>query len=173
MLERLKNKIILILGGYPPEPGFSAVEYFNILMNEVENESMILSEPSSSYGGGSSKSQFIEGMKKRYKTAAIKIINLIESTPGSPGIRVMGYQIIKSATSASANYRAACVARSKKEFFAKLCIVVEETDETQYWLEMLRDSNVKIDRKVIDAAFPEWTELLKIVTKAKHNTFNH
>ena len=37
----------------------------------------------------------------------------------------------------SANYRAACRARSKKEFYSKICIVVEEADETEHWLEMM------------------------------------
>jgi len=55
---------------------------------------------------------------------------------------VIIYQLVKSATSTGANYRAACIARSKAEFFSKICIVVEEADESVYWLEVINDANL-------------------------------
>jgi len=50
---------------------------------------------------------------------------------------VIKRQLIRSATSVGANYRAACRARSRREFLSKLSIVEEEADESQYWLELL------------------------------------
>jgi four helix bundle protein len=54
--------------------------------------------------------------------------------------RIIGKQLIRSVTSTAANYRAACLSRSKKEFYSKISIVVEEADETLFWLEILKDS---------------------------------
>jgi len=55
---------------------------------------------------------------------------------------VVSYQLIKSATSTRANYRAACKERSKAEFFSKICIVAEEADESEYWLEIIGDTDL-------------------------------
>jgi hypothetical protein len=54
----------------------------------------------------------------------------------------MGRQMMRAATSVAANYRAACRARSHAEFVAKIGVVVEEIDETVFWLEMLVDAGV-------------------------------
>ena len=55
--------------------------------------------------------------------------------------RVMGKQMIRSVTSTTSNYRAACVARLQREFFSKMSIVVKKVDEILFWLEMFRDAN--------------------------------
>lgn len=87
----------------------------------------------------------------------------------SEATKVIGYQIIKSATSTAANYRASCIARSKKEFFAKISITVEEADETVFWLEVLRDTGLATD-KVIIPLLNEAEEILKVLSKARKNT---
>ena len=75
------------------------------------------------------KELFLEKMKAKTKKFTIDVISFRESLKQVRASSVITYQIIKSATSTGANYRAACRARSKKEFFSKICIVVEEVDE--------------------------------------------
>ena len=88
------------------------------------------------------KQEFIERMKQKTKAFAVEVISFCNSLKSDRASSVVSYQIIKSATSTGANYRAACKARSKKEFFSKLCIVVEEIDETKYWLEVILEANL-------------------------------
>ncbi|MGB3180197.1 MAG: four helix bundle protein [Cyclobacteriaceae bacterium] len=73
---------------------------------------------------------------------------------------------MRSATSVAANYRADCTARSLKEFYAKLCIVVEEADETLFWLELLHESGMVSHAAVRDIQ-AEAKEILTIVSKAR------
>ncbi|MBC6994177.1 four helix bundle protein [Lewinella lacunae] len=127
-------------------------------------------DPKSAYNNSEEKSEFVQNLRQRFKVASLNVINYFEKQPNSPALGVIRYQLLKSATSAAANYRAACRARSKKEFFAKICIVVEETDETLFWLELLRDSDVPTDNAAITTLGKEWQELLLIVAKAKANT---
>ena len=117
--------------------------------------------------GRNDKVAFARQMCDRTKAASIEIINLMDRLPSSPALNNVRFQLIKSATSVAANYRAACRARSRKEFYAKLSITIEETDETIFWLEILRDSNIKVDAKTIDALLPEWETFLRIFAKAR------
>ncbi|WP_227413324.1 four helix bundle protein [Chryseobacterium culicis] len=75
--------------------------------------------------------------RERTKSFSIAIIKTLSSLPFSDDISIIRQQIIRSETSVAANYRAVSRARSKKEKFAKMCIVVEEIDEAQLWLEKL------------------------------------
>ncbi len=88
-----------------------------------------------------SKSEFIEEIKNRTKQLAVSVILFSEDIRKSEVGKVIVKQLIRSATSTAANYRAACIARSKKEFYAKMSIVVEEADETLFWLEVLNEAN--------------------------------
>ena len=76
----------------------------------------------------------------------------------------MGKQLLRSATSVAANYRAACRARSKAEFIAKLSIVVEEADEVLFWLELISESGIC---KVDDSLTREGTEILFIMSASR------
>ena len=78
-------------------------------------------------------------LKYRTKQFSLLVLNLVEKLPNSISSRVVINQLAKSATSVGANYRAACRARSDREFIAKLNIVLEEADETQYWLEIIEE----------------------------------
>ncbi|MDR1696696.1 MAG: four helix bundle protein [Rickettsiales bacterium] len=78
----------------------------------------------------------------RTKAFALRIINLANSLPNNIAGRAIGNQIIRSGTSVAANYRAAQRARSTKEFNAKIRIVLEESDETLFWIEILQDSKL-------------------------------
>lgn len=79
------------------------------------------------------KEIFIERLKKRTKKFAVDVIIFCNSLKTCKSSSVVTYQLVKSATSTGVNYRPACMARSKSEFFSKICIVVEEADESEYW----------------------------------------
>jgi four helix bundle protein len=80
-------------------------------------------------------------LKQRTKDFAIRIVTLYRKVPREES-RVIGNQILCSGTSIGANYRAACRARSKAEFIAKIGIVLEEADETAFWLELLLQTKI-------------------------------
>jgi len=75
-------------------------------------------------------------LKARTKQFALRVMKLIDALPRTIQGRAIANQIIRSATSVAANYRAACRARSRAEFAAKIGIVEEEADETAFWLEL-------------------------------------
>src|SRR5258708_13643750 len=79
-------------------------------------------------------------LKKRTKAFALRVIKMSQALPTTRAANVINSQILRSATSIAANYRAVGRARSKAEFVAKLGVVVEETDETVLWLELLVES---------------------------------
>jgi len=76
-------------------------------------------------------------IKNRTKEFAKKVIELCRDLPNNREGRLIGNQLFKSGTSVAANYRAACRGRSKAEFVSKLGIVLEEADETLFWLELI------------------------------------
>lgn len=78
-------------------------------------------------------------LKQRTKAFALRVMRLADALPKRPSGTVIAHQLARSGASVAANYRAACLARSKPEFIAKLCIVCEEIDETRGWLDMVAD----------------------------------
>ena len=87
-------------------------------------------------------------MKKRTKDFAKDIISLVRQIPNNREGRLIGDQLFRSSTSVAANYRAACRARSRDEFVSKLAIVIEETDESAFWLEFIIDEQLMEKSKV-------------------------
>ena len=81
-------------------------------------------------------------LRPRTKRFALNVIHLCKSLPNAPECRVIRKQLLRSDTSVGANYRAACHARSRKDFIAKLALVEEEADESQFWLELLGELGV-------------------------------
>ncbi len=81
-------------------------------------------------------------LKQRTKSFALRIIRMTQALPRSREADVIARQVLRSAASIAANYRAAGRGRSKAEFTAKLGIVIEETDETVLWLELLAESGI-------------------------------
>ncbi|MBN2519430.1 MAG: four helix bundle protein [Bacteroidales bacterium] len=110
-----------------------------------------------------------EELKRRTKNFALNAIKLFNLLPKTEVAKLIGRQFVKSATSVGANYRAAILARSKKEFYAKICIVVEETDETIYWLEILEESGIFSDPLILELK-KEGGELLLIFSKTRKTT---
>ena len=117
------------------------------------------------------KEIFIKKLKERTKKLAVDIIMFCDSLKSCKASSVITYQLIKSATSTGANYRAACRARSKAEFFSKICIVVEEADESEYWLEIIKESSLSNNIKELERLLNEANEITKIMTKAKNSSY--
>jgi len=108
-----------------------------------------------------------EELKKRAKEFAVRIVRLSRALPNTREAWVLGKQVLRSGTSVAANYRAACRARSRAEFIAKIGMVVEEIDETVFWLELLVDCGiVRKDRMM--KLLAEANELLAIFAASQH-----
>ena len=78
-------------------------------------------------------------LQRRMRYLAVATIQLTNDLPRTRAADVISRQLVRSVTSVAANYRAACRARSRREFVAKMGIVEEEADETTFWLELLDD----------------------------------
>jgi four helix bundle protein len=107
-----------------------------------------------------------EQLKQRTKDFAVRVVRAIETLPRKPSATVIGRQVLRSATSIAANYRAACRSRSRGEFIAKLGLVIEEADETAFWLEMLVDTAL-IPPKRMAQLIDEANQLVAIFTASK------
>lgn len=102
-----------------------------------------------------------EDLKKRHKDFAIRIVKMVEAMPNTLASMTIARQVIRSGTSPSANYRAACLAKSDKDFLNKLKMVEEELDETQHWLELIVDCQILPEERMKDI-LQECSELLSI-----------
>jgi four helix bundle protein len=102
-----------------------------------------------------------EALKRRTKDFSLRIVRLYRSLPQTQEARILGTQLLRSSTSIGANYRAACRARSRAEFVAKLGIVLEEADETVYWLEPVQETAIFPEAKLRDL-MREANELVSI-----------
>src|SRR3982074_3260843 len=89
-----------------------------------------------------------EALKLRTKDFALRVLRLYRSLPRTAEARILGTQLLRCSTSIGANYRAACRGRSRAEFVAKLGIVLEEADETVFWLESLSGRKYLSGRKI-------------------------
>ena len=108
-----------------------------------------------------------EELKKRTKQFAIRIVILYQALPKRDEARGIGKQVLRSGTSVAANYRAVCRARSKAEFVAKMGVVVEEIDETVFWLELLVETGILAQSRM-ESLQREATELLAIFAASQH-----
>jgi four helix bundle protein len=104
-----------------------------------------------------------EELKQRTKKFGLDIIKLVESLPSTQAGRVIGNQLLRSALSVGANYRAACLGRSKADFISKIGITIEEVDESQHWLEMLAEAGIVTPDK-LKPLMQESNELIAILT---------
>ena len=108
-------------------------------------------------------------MKARLKRFVLDLIKFCQELPKSQETNIIKNQLLHSGSSVYANYRAACRARSKAEFFSKLSITVEEADETEMWLDLLIDSQIS-DTPEAKRLHQESLEILKIMASARKNT---
>jgi len=107
-----------------------------------------------------------EELKKRTKAFALGVIRVVEALPPTIAGKNIGNQIMRSGTSVAANYRAACRARSRAEFAAKLGTVVEEADETAFWLEIIDEAGI-LPKERIELLLKEANELSAIFVASR------
>jgi four helix bundle protein len=108
-----------------------------------------------------------EELRDRTKAFAIRIVKLCGLLPRTADSQVVGKQLLRCGTSVAANYRAACRGRSRAEWIAKIGLVVEEADETVFWLEMLSDCGIVPSQRCEDI-LKKARELSAIFTAAQH-----
>ncbi|HYN24230.1 MAG TPA: four helix bundle protein [Pyrinomonadaceae bacterium] len=107
-----------------------------------------------------------EELKRRTKRFGLRIMKLVLALPKTPQGRTVGGQLVRAGTSVGANYRAACRARSRAEFTARLGVVEEEADESGYWLEMIIEGGL-MKAKLVEALLIEANELVAIMTSSR------
>lgn len=112
-----------------------------------------------------------EELRDRTRKYAIRVVTLFRALPKTDEARIIGRQLLRSATSVAANYRAVCRARSHAEFVAKIGIVVEEMDETMFWLEFLGEVDIIAPSRLSDLV-KEGNELLAIVAASQRTARN-
>ena len=104
-------------------------------------------------------------LKERFRKFSIKIIGLVNTMPNNIAGNAIAKQIVRSGTSPAANYRAACLAKSNKDFLNKLKMVEEEIDETSHWLSVIMDAEL-LPRTKVEDLYDESVELRRIVTRS-------
>jgi len=104
-------------------------------------------------------------MKQRTKALAVRIVRLVESLPAGRTSDVVGKQLLRCGTSVGANYRAACRARSRADFTAKMGIVEEEADEIVYWIDLLVDCG-QLKQNRVSELLAETNEIIAIVVSS-------
>jgi four helix bundle protein len=100
-------------------------------------------------------------LRQRTKFFALEAIKAIDKLPQGRTTDIVGRQLLRSATSVGANYRAACMARSRADFIAKMGIVQEEVDESTYWIEILIESGI-VQPEELGALKQEGIEILSM-----------
>ena len=108
-------------------------------------------------------------LKARTKQSALRVMKMVDTLPRTIQGRTIAKQIIRSATSVAANYRAACRARSRAEFIAKIGVVEEEADESCFWLELIIDSGLLTEER-IRPLLREAGELVAIMAASRKST---
>jgi four helix bundle protein len=109
---------------------------------------------------------FNEQFRLRSRSFAMGICRLVEELPKNQSLYYLKGQIIRSGTSVAANFRAACRARSSQEYYSKLCIVVEECDETLFWLEFIEET-FYLQNEKFKILQKEASELLAVFSSTK------
>ena len=108
-----------------------------------------------------------EELKRRTKAFAVRVVKMTEAMPRGRASDIIARQVLRSATSVGANYRAACRARSHREYTARIGVVEEEADETLYWLELLVETEIMSEAKMKEL-IREADELTAIFTASSH-----
>ncbi|RZK20931.1 MAG: four helix bundle protein [Hymenobacter sp.] len=112
------------------------------------------------------KATFNQAFRERTKAAALRVIRLFQQLPRTGEAQVLGKQLLRSATSVAAAYRAACRGRSRAEWFAKISMCLEEADEPQFWLELLSDAEI-LPRTRLSSLGQEYAAIVAILTTAR------
>ena len=106
-----------------------------------------------------------EELRERMTDFAVRIVKMVDAMPTTVSGLAISRQIIRSGTSPSANYRAACLAKSDRDFINKLKMVEEELDETCHWLDIIMRSQMMKEAR-LKPLCQESSELLNIIAKS-------
>jgi four helix bundle protein len=112
------------------------------------------------------KNELAEAFKKRTKKFVVDNIKFYRTLPKTEEAKIIGRQLLRSSSSVGANYRAACRARSQAEFHSKLSIVVEEADESLFWMEILIEAEI-VRTTELAMLSDEAMQILKIVSASR------
>ena len=112
------------------------------------------------------KADFVAKFRDRTKKFVVDNIKLYRTLPKTEEARIVGKQLLRSSSSVGANYRAACRARSQAEFSSKISIVIEEADESVFWMEVMIDADIATQPQV-NKLIIEGNEILKVVSSAR------
>src|SRR5262245_8163045 len=107
-----------------------------------------------------------EALKGRTKQFALRVMKRVAALPNTGVGRAIGGQLVRAGTAVGANYRAACRGRSKAEFIAKLGVVVEEADESGYWLELIIEGGL-LKERLVESLLGEANELTAIMAASR------
>ncbi len=113
-----------------------------------------------------------QNLQIRTKQFALQVIKFCEGLPKDETARILVRQLLRSGTSVGANYRAACLAKSKPTFISKMGDVLEEADESGYWVELLVDSG-KTDQQTATWLLNEARELVAIAISSINTAKRH
>jgi four helix bundle protein len=111
-------------------------------------------------------------LRQRTKQFALRILHLFRSLPKGEEGRIIGRQLLRAGTAVAANYRPVGRARSRAEFIPKMGIVVEETDEVVFWLELIAEGHLVPSSRLADLQ-KEANELLAIFAASQHTAKSH
>ena len=107
-----------------------------------------------------------EELKRRTKSFAIRVFKFLMEIEKTKAVEVISYQLFKSSSSVSANYRAVCRGKSDSDFLNKLKIVDEEADESLFWLEFIQELEIDCDKNELEKLIKEADELVAIFSSA-------
>jgi four helix bundle protein len=110
-----------------------------------------------------------EQLRDRTKGFALRVIRLFRHLPKSAEAQIIGKQLLRSATSVAANYRAACRAKSRADFACKIATVLEESDESVFWVELLMEGNI-VPAEKLDNLLSESRALTAIFTASRNTS---
>jgi four helix bundle protein len=108
-----------------------------------------------------SRPERVKELQDRTKRFAVAVVHFFSRLPKTEAVRIVGRQLLRAGTSAAANYRAACRARSAVDFISKISVVLEEADKALSWLELLVDADF-IETPLTSSLSAEGDEFLKI-----------
>ncbi|GAA4460030.1 hypothetical protein GCM10023189_34540 [Nibrella saemangeumensis] len=128
-------------------------------------DSKWVEEPPVEYSGYT-KGQFLDDIERRLKQFMLRCIKVCQSLPDAYDAQHFARQLIRSSSSSAANFRAIRRGRSQKEYYAKLSVVIEELDESLFWLETLTFTETVVEGRLHDL-IDEGYQVLKILAKSR------
>ncbi|HZY38072.1 MAG TPA: four helix bundle protein [Mucilaginibacter sp.] len=112
------------------------------------------------------RTDFAEAFRQRTKKFVVDNIKFFRTLPKTEEAKIIGRQLLRSSSSVGSNYRAACRGRSQAEFHSKLSIVVEEADESAFWMEILTEAEV-VKPGELTYLMDEASQILKIISASR------